>query len=383
MIYVDNASTTKISETVLAKMLPFLQEQYGNASNLYSFGVKAKRAVEQARRQVSEAIGAQQSEIIFTSGGSEGNSWILQGMVTLYNEQPIHIITSAIEHPSVLNTCHALEKRGIEMTYLPVDKNGHVSVKDVEAALRPETKLVSIMLANNEVGTIQPIAEIGKLLRERRVLFHTDAVQAVGHIPVNVGDLQIDFLTASAHKFNGAKGTGFVYIRLGVTLPSMIFGGKQENGTRAGTENVAGIVALGAALEESVAIIPCEEEKKNALVRKTVTGLRAGISGIKLNGENAERLPGILNVTFPNVSGEAMMHLIDLKGICISTGSACYSGKDEPSHILLALGLSEQQAKSSIRISYGRYNTEEDVKKIVSVICEAYEKIAATKGRSQ
>ena len=385
MIYADNASTTKISESVLVKMLPFLQEQYGNASNLYSFGAKAKRAVEQSRKQVAAAIGAESSEIVFVSGGSEGNSWVLQGITALYNEQSIHIITSAIEHHSVLNACCALEQRGASVTYLPVDNNGQISVADVETALRVETKLVSIMLANNEIGTIQPIAEINKLLRERKILFHTDAVQAVGHIPVDVNDLHVDFMTASAHKFNGAKGTGFIYIKSGLTMPNMIFGGNQEQGKRAGTENVAGIVALGAAFEESIAIITDEGEKINALVQETITGIRTGISGTKFNGENAERLPGILNITFPDVSGEALMHLLDLKSICVSTGSACYSGKDEPSHVLLALGLTEQQAKSSIRISYGRYNNKGDAKQIVLAICEAYEKITATKlaGRNE
>ena len=360
-------------------MLPYLLEQYGNASNQYSFGVKSKRAVEQSRKQVADVIGAGASEIVFTSGGSEGNSWILQSIAALHIEQPIHIITSAIEHPSVLNACRTLEKRGIAVTYLPVDNNGGVSVTDVEMALRPETKIASIMLANNEVGTIQPISEIGKLLSEREVHFHTDAVQAVGHIPINIDDMQVDFLTASAHKFNGAKGTGFVYIKSGLTLPNIIFGGKQEHDKRAGTENVAGIVALSAALEESIAMITSEGKRKNALVQETTMELQAGISGIKFNGESAERLPGILNITFPDASGEAIMHLLDLKGICVSTGSACYSGKDEPSHVLIAMGLNEQQAKSSIRISYGRYNTEENVEIIVSAICEAYEKIVATK----
>ena len=377
MIYADNASTTKISESVLAKMLPFLQEQYGNASNQYSFGIKVKRAIEQSRRQVAEAIGAESSEIVFTSGGSEGNSWVFQGVAALYDKQPIHIITSSIEHPSVLNTCRALEKRGVSVTYLPVDNDGRISVFDVEATLRPETKLVSIMFANNEIGTIQSIAGIGSLLKEHNILFHTDAVQAVGHIHVNVVNLQVDFLTASAHKFNGAKGTGFIYVKSGLRLPQIVFGGEQEHGTRAGTENVAGIVALGHALAENVAMMSNEEEKKNALVEETIAGLRAGIPGIKFNGGYAEQLPGVLNVTFPNASGEAMMHLLDLKGICVSTGSACYSGKDEPSHVLLAIGLTEQQAKSSIRISYGRYNTGEDAKEIILAVCEAYEKIAA------
>ena len=232
MVYADNASTTKMSESVLAKMLRFLQEQYGNASNQYSFGARAKRAIDQSRQQVAEAVGAQPSEIVFTSGGSEGNSWVFQGIATLYSEQPIHVITSTIEHPSVLNACHDLERRGVSVTYLPVTSEGLISVDDVMAALQPNTKLVSIILADNEIGTIQPIAEIGKLLRAREVIFHTDAVQAAGHIPVNVNALQVDFLTVSAHKFNGAKGTGFVYIGSCLTLPSMIFGGKQERGQK-------------------------------------------------------------------------------------------------------------------------------------------------------
>ena len=379
MIYADNAATTRILDSVFEKMLPFLREQYGNASNQYSLGVKAKRAIEQSRRQVAKAISAEPSEIAFTSGGSEGNSWVFQGVAALYHVQPVHIITLSIEHPSVLTACHALEKRGVSVTYLPVDSDGTVSVADVRAALRPETKLVSIMLANNEIGTIQPIVEIGKLLKEHEILFHTDAVQAVGHIPANVENLQVDFLTASAHKFNGAKGTGFLYIKSGLNLPQIVFGGEQEHGKRAGTENVAGIVALGYALEESIADMESKSKKKNQLVQATVSRLRDIIPEIQINGRNAEQLPGIISITFPHVSGEAMMHLLDMKGVCISTGSACNSGKDKPSHVLLALGLTEQQVKSSIRISYGRYNTEEDVNFIVSAICDSYSKIIANK----
>jgi len=298
-------------------------------------------------------------------------------VVALFRREPIHIITSSIEHHSVLNACHALEEHGVSVTYLPVDGNGCVSVADVESALRPETKLVSVMLANNEIGTIQPISEIGKLLRAKGVMFHTDAVQAVGHIPVNVKDLQVDFLTASAHKFNGAKGTGFIYIRSGLWLPSLVFGGEQEQGKRAGTENVAGIVGLGYALAESVSHMTLESKKQTLFVKVTIDGLRAEIPDIQINAEIAERLPGTLNITFHNASGESMMHLLDLKGIYVSTSSACNSGKDEPSHVLLALGLSEQQAKSSIRISYGRYNTLEEADKIVAAIVDAYAKIMA------
>jgi cysteine desulfurase len=377
MIYADNAATTRISDTAFEKMLPFLREQYGNASSQYSLGIHAKRAIGQSRGQVADAIGADIAEIVFTSGGSEGNSWILQGVSALFREEPIHIITSSIEHHSVLNACDILEERGIAVTYVPVDSNGRVSRDSVESALRPDTKLVSIMLANNEIGTIQPIQEIGKLLRAKSILLHTDAVQAVGHIPVNVRDMQVDFLTASAHKFNGAKGTGFLYIRDGMSLPQLVFGGEQEHGQRAGTENVAGIVALGYALEESISTMVSERERLTSLLRATADGLRAAIPELLINAENAERLPGTLNVTFPHASGESMMHLLDLKGVCVSTSSACNSGKDRPSHVLLALGQTEEQAKSSIRISYGKYNTADEAEKIVAAIGSAYAKIAA------
>lgn len=375
MIYADNAATTKISDSVFEQMLPFLREQYGNASSQYSFGVEAKRAIEQARRQVAEAINAEPSEIIFTSGGSEGNSWVLQSILARFSGESIHIITSSIEHHSVLNACHSLKKFGIAATYLPVDSNGHVSVADVETALRPDTKLVSVMLANNEIGTIQPILEICQLLHNRDVLFHTDAVQAVGHIPVNVNNLQADLLTASAHKFNGAKGTGILYKRTGLELSPLVFGGGQERELRAGTENVAGIVSAGYAIEESVSEMATLSKRLKAMVEATVKGIQEKISSVRVNGSTANRLPGTVNLGFDGVSGESLMHLLDLKGIYVSTSSACTSGKTEPSHVLLALGLSEQQAKSAIRISYGRNNSIEEVDTIVSSVCDAYAKI--------
>ena len=378
MIYADNAATTKISDLVFEKMLPFLRDEYGNASSQYSLGMSARRAVEQARRQVATAIGAQPAEITFNSGGSEGNCWVLCGLAAQFRNSPIHIISSCIEHPAVLNACRSLETSGVQITYLPVDKTGCVSVDDVELALRPNTKLVSIMFANNEIGTIQPICEISKLLTNKGILFHTDAVQAVGHIHIDVKELQVDFLTASAHKFNGAKGTGFIYAKSASFLPPLIFGGEQEHGKRAGTENVAGIVATGVALEENIAIMDDENEKKTILVNNTISGLRAFIPDIIIGGENAVRLPGVINIIFPDASGEAITRLLDLKGIYVSTSSACTSGKDEPSRVLLALGMSEKQAKSSIRISYGRYNTPEDAKEIVTAICSAYDKIAPT-----
>lgn len=378
MIYADNAATTRISDGAFEHMLPFLREQYGNASSQYSLGVKAKRAVEQARKKVAAAIGAKASEIIFTSGGSEANSWILRSIAETYHNEKIHIITSIIEHHSVLNACRALEQGGsVEVTYLSVDNTGRISVEDVKAAIKHNTKLVSIMLANNEIGTIQPIAEIAKILCERDILFHTDAVQAVGHIPVNVGDLQVDFLTASAHKFNGAKGVGILYKRSDLELSPLIFGGEQESGLRAGTENVAGIVAAGYAIEESIAEMDESIKRLTAMGYFTVKGILGRLPAARVNSDAENRLPGIINLSFENASGEALMQLLDLKGICVSTSSACKSGQDTPSHVLLALGLTEEQSKSAIRISYGRYNTIDEVDTIISAVCDSYEKIMA------
>ncbi|MFC1509847.1 cysteine desulfurase family protein, partial [Candidatus Omnitrophota bacterium] len=300
----------------------------------------------------------------------ESNSWALSSITSG------HIVTSSIEHHSLLNACRALERKGIDVTYLPVDSKGRVPLDSVKAVIRSDTKLVSIMLANNEIGTIEPISEIGKYLHEQGILFHTDAVQAVGHISVNVKDLGVDFLTASAHKFNGAKGTGILYKRSGVPLSSIIFGGKQELELRAGTENVAGIVAAGYAIEESVVNMTTMTYKLTAFLRTTVNGLRAKMSNIHINGDEKNRLPGIINIVIDGIKGESLIHLLDLKGICISTSSACTSGKEEPSHVLMALGLSEQQAKSAIRISYGRYNTMQEVNAIVTAICDACGKIA-------
>ena len=379
MIYADNAATTQISDRAFEQMLPFLREQYGNASSQYSLGVKSKRAIEQARRQVATAINAEPAEITFTSGGSESNSWVLRCIAETYRNEPMHIITSAIEHHSVLNACRALEQNGIEVSFLPVDNRGRVSVENVKTAIKPNTKFVSIILANNEIGTIQPIAEIGQLLKGRGILFHTDAVQAVGHIPVNVNDLQIAFLTASAHKFNGAKGAGILYKRAGLEISPMVFGGEQEHGLRAGTENVAGIVSAGYAIEENVSEMDVTSKRLKAMVDATVKGIKEKIPSVRVNGDTEKRLPGTVNLGFDGVSGESLMHLLDLKGICVSTSSACTSGKDEPSHVLRALGLNEQQAKSAIRISYGKYNTADEANIIVAAICDAYAKIIKNK----
>jgi len=375
VIYADNAATTRISDLAFEKMVPFLREQYGNASSQYSLGVKARYAIEQAREQAARGIYAEAAEIFFTSGGSEANSWVLRAISEMFRCKDIHIITSSIEHHSVLNACHALKSMGTEVTYLPVNSIGTVEIGSVKTAIKPNTKLVSIMLANNEIGTIQPIAEIGKYLHERGILFHTDAVQAVGHIPVDVNDLQVDFLSASAHKFNGAKGTGFLYKRSGLKLPSLVFGGDQEHGFRAGTENVAGIVALGYAIEECVSEMDSTASRLKIMVENTIKGIQKTIPSVKVNGNTEKRLPGTVNLRFDGVSGESLMNLLNLKDVCVSTSSACNSGKDIPSHVLIALGLSENQAKSSIRISYGRYNTLEEVETVVEIIHKAYIKI--------
>ena len=378
MIYADNAATTRISDSVFEKMLPFLREQYGNASSQYSFGTKARQAVERAREQAAASLGAQPDEIAFTSGGSEANSWVLRCVWEACRQTPFHMITSAIEHHSVLNACRAFEQSGAQVTYLPAGPAGVVAAADVAAAIRPNTKLVSVMLANNEIGTIQPIAEIGRLLRGKGILFHTDAVQAVGHIPVDVSTLGVDFLTASAHKFHGAKGTGILYKRSGLKLSALVYGGRQEHGLRGGTENVAGIVSAGYALQESIDRMAQEAERLRKMVEATVEGIQRQIPSVRVHGDRKSCLPGTVNLGFDGVSGESMMHLLDLKGICVSTSSACMSGEDRPSHVLLALGLSEQQARSAIRISYGRYNTFQEVPPIVAAVCDAYGKIKAT-----
>ena len=375
MIYADNAATMKISDLALEQMLPFLNMNYGNAASQYSIGVKAKRAMELARSQVAIAINAKNSEIIFTSGGSEANSWVLRSVLDSYSNEPIHIVTSAVEHPSVLNACRALEKKGASVTYLPVNGTGRVSADDVKNAITPFTRLVSIILANNEIGTIQPLEEIGRLMRDKGILFHTDAVQAVGHIPVDVRSLNVDFLTASAHKFGGAKGTGILYKRAEAKLTPLIFGGEQEQGFRAGTENVAGIVAAGFALEESLSEMDNTAPRLIAMREATIEGIKRRIPFVKVNGNDEHRLPGIINLAFTGASGESLMHLLDLKGICVSTSSACAAAKEVPPHVLLALGLSEQDAKSAIRISYGKYNKIDEVSVIVAAVCDAYEKI--------
>lgn len=372
-IYADNAATTRISDEVLEAMLPYLQEQYGNASALYRLGRSAHSALEKARRQIAEQLGASPIELSFTSGGTESNNWALKGTVhRLADQGKRHIVTSAVEHPSVLRAAAALEREGVSVTYLPVDAVGRVSPQAVEAALRPDTALVSIMYANNEIGTIQPVAEIGSVCRAHGVLFHTDAVQAAGTLPIRVEEQNIDLLSLSAHKFYGPKGVGLLYCRRDAYPANLLDGGTQERGHRAGTENVALAVGMAKALElagqdreaKNGAITALRDEVQNGLLR---------IHNSRLNGDPDNRLPGTLNVSFAGVDGQSLLFRLDLAGLAVSSGSACASGSLSPSHVLLALGMPYELAHGSLRISLGKYNTKEDASTIVRIVTETVE----------
>ena len=377
MIYADHAATTFVSEEARAAALPFFGTDYGNASGVYAFGRAARRAVETARASVAACIGASAEEIVFTGGGSEGNNTVLRGVVEQARTEGrrAHLIVSAMEHSSVLATCRALEACGTAVTYLPVSHDGRVFLDAVVDALREETLLVSVMLANNEIGTVQDIAGLAAQLRGTGIPLHTDAVQAVGHIPVDVHALGVAYLTASAHKFHGMKGTGFLYQKKGAELPPLIAGGAQERGLRAGTENTAGIVALATALAESCALMAEEDARLRMLTAYTVEELRKALPDLRVHGGGGAHLPGILNVGIPHVRGEALVHLLDLRGICVSAASACHAGADAPSHVLRAMGYDDGTAMEALRISYGRGNTMEDAAAIVCEIVRAVEKI--------
>ena len=380
MVYADHAATTALSKRALAAALPFLQGEYGNASSAYVFGKRARKAIERARRQVAEAVGAASSEILFTAGGSEGNNTVLRGVAERIGKRA-HIVVSAIEHPSVLAPCRALERLGARIDYVPVSQEGRVAVESVATALSEETCLVSVMLANNEVGTVQDIAAIAAMLKERGVPLHADAVQAIGHIPVNVKALGVTYLTASGHKFGGMKGTGFLWQREGAELPPLISGGGQERGHRAGTENTAGVVALGEALTESVDRMQEDAVRLRGLVAYTLQMIEREVPEVRVHGAEKEHLPGLLNIGIPGVRGESLVHLLDLKGICVSAASACSAGTDAPSHVLCAMGYSEREAMEALRISYGRENTQEDAERIAEEIVRAVRKIRTLSGR--
>ncbi len=368
VVYVDNAATTAMSDVAIDAMTPYLKEVYGNPSSLHTVGQIAKEALDDARARIAKCINCQPKEIYFTSGGSEAdNQAIRSAALNGARKGKKHIVTTAFEHHAVLHTLEKLEKEGFEVTYLDVHENGLITAREVEAALRDDTALVTIMFANNEIGTVLPIAEIGEVCRKYGVVFHTDAVQAVGHIPVDVTAQNIDMLSLSAHKFHGAKGVGALYVKSGIPLQTFVEGGAQERGKRAGTENLGGIASMAAALEYAVEHMKENSTKIQSLRDKLIDGLLK-IPHSKLNGDRCSRLPSNLNMCFEGIEGESLLLLLDAKGICASSGSACTSGSLDPSHVLLALGLPHEVAHGSLRISLCEYNTQEDVEIILNEV---------------
>jgi len=376
-IYLDHAATTPAHPDVVQAMLPYLAEAFGNPSSIYSYGQEARRAIEEARTKVAELIGARPEEITFTSGGTEANNFALKGVAYANESKGNHIITTAVEHHAVLEPCKFLEKRGFTITYLPVDKYGLVDPDDVRRAIIATTVLISVMHANNEVGTIEPVEEIGNIAKDAGIYFHSDAVQTAGHIPVNVDKLNVDLLSISAHKFYGPKGVGALYIRKGTSLVSFMHGGEQEKRRRAGTENVPGIVGLGKAAELAGREMGKEAERQAYLRDKLIKGLMEKIDHMRLNGHPTKRLPNNVNISVDFVEGESMLLNLDLEGICASTGSACSSASLEPSHVLRALGIPPEQAHSSLRFTLGRDNTEADVKRVLEVLPRIVGKLRA------
>ena len=367
-VYADNAATTKLSDNAFNAMEPFLKEIYGNPSSLHTVGQIAKEHLENARETIASSIGANPREIYFTSGGSEAdNQAIRTAAYQGARKGKKHIISSKFEHHAVLHTLNALEKEGFTVTLLDVYSNGVVKPQDVENAITEETCLVTIMTANNEIGTIQPIAEIGKICREKGVLFHTDAVQAVGHIPVNVNDMYVDMLSVSAHKFHGPKGIGFLYVKSGIPVKNLIEGGAQERGKRAGTENLPAIAGMAAALKDAVDNLEENAKKVTAMRDRLVEGLK-GIERSRINGDMEKHLPGTLNMCFEGIEGESLLLLLDMKGICASSGSACTSGSLDPSHVLLAIGVPVEIAHGSLRLSISEYNTMEEMEHIIKTV---------------
>ena len=370
LIYLDNAATTRTAPEVVEAMLPYFTEKYGNPSSVYGFASANKEVITQQREKIAEVLGAKTDEIYFTAGGTESDNWALTATAEAYVSKGKHIITSRIEHHAILHTCEYLEKRGYEVTYLDVDENGLVDPNAVEAAIRPDTILISIMFANNEIGTIQPNREIGTIAREHGVLFHTDAVQAFAQVPIKVDEYNIDMLSASGHKLNGPKGIGFLYIRKGVKIRSFIHGGAQERKRRAGTENVPGIVGLGKAVVLAAATMAERAEKETKLRDYMIGRIENEIPYCRLNGDRKKRLPNNINFSFRFIEGEGMLISLDLKGICASSGSACTSGSLDPSHVLLAIGLPHEIAHGSLRMTLGADTTREDIDYTVDCLKE-------------
>ena len=368
--YLDNAATTKTAPEVVEAMLPYFTEYYGNPSSIYSLAGESKKAVTDARETIARTLGAQTNEIYFTAGGSEADNWALKATADAYAAKGKHIITSKIEHHAILHTCDYLAKQGYDITYIDVDENGVVKVDDLEKAIRPDTILISIMFANNEIGTIQPIKEIGQIAHQRGILFHTDAVQAYGQVPIDVEEYNIDMLSASGHKLNGPKGIGFLYIRKGVKIRSYVHGGQQERGRRAGTENVTGIVGMGAAAKRAVAIMEDKAQKEIKLRDYMIARIRAEVPYCRLNGDEKKRLPNNVNFSFQFIEGESLLIKLDMEGICASSGSACTSGSLDPSHVMLAIGLPHEIAHGSLRLTLSEENTKEEIDFTVDKIKE-------------
>lgn len=374
-VYMDNAATTALRRDVLDAMMPYLTDIYGNPSSLHYFGQEAHKAVENARHQVASALNAEDNEIVFTGCGTEADNMALKGIAEKYQSKGKHIITSSVEHHAILHTCEYLEKHGFEVTYLPVDEYGMVKAEQVRDAIRSDTILVSIMFANNEVGTIMPIKEIGAVCREKGVFFHTDAVQAVGHVAIDVKAMNIDLLSLSAHKLHGPKGVGALYIRKGIVVPSLLHGGAQERRRRAGTENVAGIVGLGKAIEIACSDIEGTAKRMCYLRDKLINGIEVSIPEVKLNGHRTERLPGNVNFSIKYIEGESILLMLDINGIAASSGSACTSGSLDPSHVLLAMGMPHETAHGSLRLTLGDDTTEDDIDYVLEVLPEIVVKL--------
>lgn len=369
-MYFDNAATTRLDDEVLQEMLPYLKENYGNASSIYKLGRESRKAVEESRERISKVLNCKPNEIYFTAGGSESDNTAIKGIAKANKKKGNHIITSKIEHPAVLETCKQLEKEGFEITYISVDKNGIVDLEELKKSIRPTTILITIMFANNEIGTIQPIEEIGKIAKESNIYFHTDAVQAVGNAKIDVQKLNIDSLSLSGHKIYGPKGIGALYVKTGVKFEKFIDGGHQERNKRAGTENVAGIVGIGKSIELAYENLNEHNKKIKELRDYYVEQVKEKIPYIKINGDMEKRLPGNCNISFRFIEGEGLLLNLDLKGICASSGSACTSGSLDPSHVLLAIGLPHEIAHGSLRISIGKYNTKEEIDYLVENLVE-------------
>lgn len=374
-IYMDNSATTPVKKEVLDEMLPYFSEKYGNPSSIYSLGANSKIAVEKAREQVAKALGADKNEIFFTASGTESDNWAIRGIASKHKNKGNHIITTKIEHHAVLHTCEGLQKNGFDVTYLDVDKDGLIDLEELKNAITDKTILISVMFANNEIGTIQPIKEIGEIAKERNIAFHTDAVQAIGHVNINVKELNIDLLSLSAHKFYGPKGVGVLYIRRGLPLDPFVTGGGQERNKRAGTENVSGIVGLGKAIELAYENIDEHNEKLIILRERLIKGIEENIKYVKLNGHRTNRLPGNVNFCFEFIEGESLLLSLDMDGIAGSSGSACTSGTLDPSHVLLAIGLPHEIAHGSLRLSLGDFNTPEEVDYVVEKLVIIVERL--------